>query len=95
MSKNVIFKNIEGMTELNYSEKNKKIWELKKKEKNTFFIGDTSRFSDYKAGGYVEEAPVPKKIDYKSLSEKWMILLLKKIALLMGKENLFFLFFKL
>lgn len=67
----VIFKEVEGMTEINY-ENCQKIWEIKKKKDSDtiFIIDDISKFNDYISGGYIEEKPIPKKMKYDSLSKK-------------------------
>ena len=68
--KDVIFKNIEGMTELNY-ENLKKITKIKYRDKTSFYIIDTSNFSNYIRGGYVQEMILPEKKQYKSLKERF------------------------
>ena len=71
IGESVIFKEVEGMTEINY-ENCKKIWEIKNKNDSDtlYIIGNISQFSDYISGGYIEERPIPKKMKYYSLSKK-------------------------
>ena len=64
----VIFKNIKGMEELNNS-KPKKIFNV---TKNSFCIGDTSKYSDYISGGIIKEVKIPEKFEYKSLEERFL-----------------------
>ena len=70
--KYVIFKNIEGMTELNF-EKLKKLTKIKYRDKTSFYIQDTSNFSEYTKGGYVQEIILPEVKEYKSLKERFEI----------------------
>lgn len=65
----VIFKNIEGMKELNF-ENLKRETKIKYKTKTSFYIGDTSKFSEYIKGGYVQEVVLPEIKNYKSLKER-------------------------
>ena len=65
----ILFKDVEGMTELNYDEKRKNIYRIKSKDKASFYIGDTSKFNDYISGGYIEETVSPKKMNYKNFQE--------------------------
>lgn len=62
----VIFKEIEGMTELN----NKEPKNIKVLSNNSFEIDDTSNFSEYISGGIVEEIKIPKIYNFKSLEER-------------------------
>ena len=62
----VIFKEIEGMTELN----NKEPKNIKVLTNNSFEIDDTSNFSEYISGGIVEEIKIPKIYNFKSLEER-------------------------
>ena len=92
----VIFKEVEGMTELNF-EKCNKIWEIKKKPDSdtSFIIDDISKFSDYKSGGYIEEKPIPKKMKYHSLSKKLEIPFNQdEDEFLNWKQKLIFIIFK-
>ena len=66
----VLFRDVEGMTEINYNENNKKIFKIKSKDYTSFYIGNTLNFSNYKEGGYIEETILPKKISYQSFLEK-------------------------
>lgn len=70
ISDNVVFKEVEGMTELNFDENNKKIFRIKPKSKNEFFIGNTLDYNEYKSGGYVEEVALPKIVSYESFINK-------------------------
>ena len=92
----VIFKEVEGMTEINF-EKSQRIWEIKKKpdSDNVFIIDDISKFNDYTTGGYIEEKPIPKKIKYDSLSKKLEIPFTEsEDEFLNWKQKLIFLIFK-
>ena len=71
-SKNIIydnmyikFKGVEGMTEINSQE----YYKVEKIDDKTFYIGDTSKFSDYIKGGIIEEIEIPIIKKYKSLKE--------------------------
>ena len=57
----VKFKNVEGMEELNDE---KKDFRIRMKDHQSFFIGDTSNFSEYKKGGIVYEIKKPKTYQY-------------------------------
>ena len=57
----ILFKDLEGMPELNYDEKRQNIYKIKSKDKTSFYIGDTSNFNEYISGGYIEETTSPKK----------------------------------
>ena len=91
----VIFKEVEGMTEINY-EKCHKIWEIKKTDSNNIFMIDNiSKFSDYTFGGYLEERPIPKKMKYSSLSKKLEIpFTQEEDEFLKWKQKLIFIIFK-
>jgi len=52
------------MTEINYIEKNKKIFEITPKDASSFYIGNTMNYSDYKSEGHNEETSIPKTVDY-------------------------------
>jgi hypothetical protein len=43
----LLFKDVKVMTKINYNENNKKIFKIKSKNTNSFYIGDTSNFSEY------------------------------------------------
>ena len=63
----VKFKNVEGMTELNDKE-----FQIYIEDAESFKIGDTSNFGDYKKGGIIYEIRKPKSMpfdDYKTRSE--------------------------
>ena len=49
----ILFKDVEGMTEINYSEEKKNIFKIEPKDLNSFYIGNTLSYSDYKSGGYI------------------------------------------
>lgn len=70
--KYVIFKNIEGMTELNF-ENLKKETKIKYRDKTSFYIMDTSNFNEYLRGGYAQEVFLPEVKHYKSLRERFQI----------------------
>ena len=72
IEKYVIFKNIEGMTELNFENLNK-VTKVKYRNKTSFYIMDTSNFKDYIKGGYVQEIILPEIKHYKSLKERFEI----------------------
>ena len=62
----VLFKEIKGMTEINYNERNKKIFKIEPKSDTEFYIGNTLNYHDYISGGYIEETVPPKDISYES-----------------------------
>jgi len=66
----VLFKEVEGMTEINYSDNNKKIFKIEQKDKNSFYIGNTLNYGRYKSGGYIEETSKPKIIHHQNFEEK-------------------------
>ena len=72
LEKYAIFKNIEGMTELNF-ENLKKETKIKYRDKTSFYIMDTSNFNEYISGGYVQEVSLPEDKQYKSLKERFEI----------------------
>ncbi len=72
IEKYVIFKNIEGMTELNF-ENLKKVTKIKYRNKTSFYIMDTSNFKEYIKGGYIQEVILPEVKHYKSLKERFEI----------------------
>ena len=57
----VQFKNVEGMEELNDETKD---FRIRMKSSDSFYIGDTSNFSEYKKGGIVYEIKKPKIYQY-------------------------------
>ncbi|CAL1700876.1 unnamed protein product [Somion occarium] len=61
----VTFSEVQGMEELNGCEPRK----ITVKGPYTFGIGDTSSFSDYKAGGIFTQVKMPKIIEFKSLRQ--------------------------
>ena len=63
----LIFKQVEGMIELNSSEP--RYYEANSENENEFFIGDTSSYSKYVGGGIVEEYIYPTEMEYKTLEE--------------------------
>uniref|UniRef100_A0AAX7SXG1 E1 ubiquitin-activating enzyme n=1 Tax=Astatotilapia calliptera TaxID=8154 RepID=A0AAX7SXG1_ASTCA len=62
---NVIFSEVQGMTELN----NMAPVGIKVRGPYSFSIGDTSAFSEYERGGVVNEAKQPVLLNFKPLSE--------------------------
>ena len=65
----ILFKDVEGMTEINYSEEKKNIFKIEPKDLNSFYIGNTLSYSDYKSGGYIEETVKPKSMRYENFSK--------------------------
>lgn len=63
----VTFSEVQGMTELNGCEPRK----IKVLGPYTFSIGDTTNFSKYIRGGIVTQVKMPKKINFKPLSESF------------------------
>ena len=63
------FKEVEGMTELNYDEKKKNIYKIKSKDETSFYIGDTSNFSEYITGGYIEETTSEQEMTYQCFQD--------------------------
>ena len=89
-SDNVIFKNIEGMTELN----NKDPIKIKIVDGETFLIGDTTNFSDYVSGGIVKEVFIPFKRQFYEFKESFYNpfkenLLGQSINMKKGKKELY------
>ena len=72
IEKYVIFKNIEGMSELNF-ENLKKVTKIKYRNESSFYIMDTSNFKEYIKGGYIQEVILPEVKNYKSLKERFEI----------------------
>lgn len=64
----ILFKDVKGMTEINYNENNKKIFKIEQKNDTEFYIGNKLNYSDYKSGGYIEETVLPKEISYENFS---------------------------
>ena len=67
----VKFRDIQGMKELNYE--NEKFFRKIKcidDEKNSYYIGDISNYSNYESGGIVEEVNVPITISHQSLEKR-------------------------
>ena len=65
----ILFKDVEGMIELNYDENKKNIYKITPKDETSFYIGNTSGFSEYTTGGYIEETALPQIMNYKSFKE--------------------------
>lgn len=65
----IVFKDVEGMIELNYDENKKNIFKIKPKDETSFYIGDTSNFNEYISGGYIEETALPQIMNYKPFQE--------------------------
>ncbi|XP_048462212.1 ubiquitin-like modifier-activating enzyme 1 [Rhincodon typus] len=61
----VTFSQVQGMTELN----NCKPVEVQVNDPYSFFIGDTSDFSNYEQGGVVTEVKMPQTLTFKSFKE--------------------------
>lgn len=85
ISQYVIFKDVEGMTEINYNESNHKVFKIEPKSKNEFYIGNTLNYTEYKSGGYIEETVLPKQVN-KKLEEPFT----NKIDYVNHKKSLFF-----
>ena len=66
----VIFKDVEGMNEINYKGGSDKIFPVYFKDFQSFYIGDTTNFSDYTKGGTVSEVRMPKPKCYYDLSQR-------------------------
>ena len=60
----------------NYNEKNQKIFKIKPKSKNKFYIFN---YSEYKSGGYKEETFFPKTMCYESFEKKFIFLVFKAL----------------
>ena len=65
----ILFKDVEGMTEINYSETSKKIFKIEPKDNNSFYIGNTLNYGKYKSGGYIEETALPQIVNHKAFGE--------------------------
>jgi len=63
----LIFKEIEGMIELNSSEP--RFYEVNSDNKNEVFIGDTSDYNEYLGGGIAEEFIYHIEMNYKTFEE--------------------------
>lgn len=59
----IIFKEIEGMTELNNFNENNYI-KIKYIDEFNIEIQDTSKFSDYISGGYIQKAKIPMEMNF-------------------------------
>lgn len=66
----LIFKQVEGMIELNSSEP--RYYEVNPENGEELLIGDTSNFSEYTGGGIAEEFFYPSEMQYKTLEENLM-----------------------
>ena len=66
----LIFKQIEGMIELNSSKP--RFYEANPNNENEFYIGDTSNYTQYIGGGVVEEFIYPTVMKYKTFEENLM-----------------------
>jgi ubiquitin-activating enzyme E1 len=66
----LIFKQVEGMTELNSSEP--RYYEANENNNDEFFIGNTSNYNEYTGGGIVEEFYYPVHMSYKTFEENLM-----------------------
>ena len=65
----LIFKQVEGMIELNTNEP--RFYEMNENNDEEFFIGNTSNFNDYTGGGIVEEFFYPIEMNYKTFEENF------------------------
>ena len=65
----VLFKDVEGMEEINYTEEKKQVFKIERKDANSFYIGNTLNYSEYKSGGYIEETVLPKNMSYQSFAK--------------------------
>ena len=70
LRKYIIFKDVEGMNEINYTDENKRIFKVEHKSETEFYIGNTLDFGEYKSGGYIEEISEPLKMKYESFEKK-------------------------
>jgi ubiquitin-activating enzyme E1 len=66
----LLFKEVEGMTELNNPEP--RHYEANPDNREEFFIGDTSNYNEYIGGGIVEEYFYPTKMKYQTLEKNLM-----------------------
>ena len=66
----LIFKEVEGMTELNTVEP--RHYEVNPENQEEYFIGDTSDYKEYIGGGIVEEYFYPIEMKYQTLEENLM-----------------------
>ena len=66
----LIFKEVEGMTELNSCEP--RYYEINPENDEEFFIGDTSNYNEYVGGGIIEEFYYPTEMKYQTLKENLM-----------------------
>ena len=70
----VIFKEVEGMTELNHGYNGYKEFKITYVDNKSFKIGDTSNFGDYKKGGFVYQIKKPKCIIHYDFSTRGMMI---------------------
>ena len=70
----VIFKEVEGMTELNYGYNGYKEFQITYVDNKSFKIGDTSNFGEYKKGGFVYQIKKPKCIFHYDFSTRGMMI---------------------
>ncbi len=66
----LIFKQVEGMVELNSS--TPRPYQVNEEKNDEIFIGDTSNFGDYTGGGIIEEYFFPISMKYKLLEDNIM-----------------------
>ena len=90
----VIFKDVEGMTEINYNKENKKVFKIEPKSDIEFYIGNTLNYSEYKSGGYIEETVTPKKVSYESSIKKWEEPFINELDYVNHRKKFIFLVFK-
>ena len=70
----VVFKEVEGMTELNDGYNGYKEFQITYVDNKSFKIGDTSNFGEYKKGGFVYQIKKPKRINRYDFSTRGMII---------------------
>ena len=90
----ILFKDVEGMPELNFDENKKNIYKIKSKDETSFYIGDTSNFSEYKTGGYIEETTLPQKKNYKCFQDTLKEPFTDEISYKNHKKKFIFLIFR-
>ena len=90
----VIFKDVEGMTEINYNKENKKVFKIEPKSDIEFYIGNTLNYSEYKSGGYIEETVIPKKVSYESFIKKLEEPFINELDYVNHRKKFIFLVFK-
>ena len=94
IKKYIIFKNVEGMNEINSTEDNPKVFEIEPKDSTSFYIGNTMNYSEYKSGGYIEETTLPKVVNYDSFINKLKEPFLNENYYINPKKKFIFLIFR-